>query len=57
MICMKFTAFCDLRADLRIPLATLRKSIRKFWFCKLAWACVDLQVCLARALIVEGFEL
>ena len=33
---MKFTAFCDLRADLRIRLATLRKSVRKFWFCKLA---------------------
>ena len=29
MICVKFTAFCDLRADLRIRLATLRKSVRK----------------------------
>ena len=36
MICVKFTAFCDLRADLRIRLATLRKSVRKFCFCKLA---------------------
>ena len=36
MICVKFTAFCDLRADLRIRLATLRKSVCKFWFCKLA---------------------
>ena len=36
MICLKFTAFCDLGADLRIGLATLRKSVRKFWFCKLA---------------------
>ena len=35
MIWMKFTAFCDLR----IRLATLRKSIRKFWFCKLASTC------------------
>ena len=34
MICVKFTAFCDLRADLRIRLATLRKSVHKFWFCK-----------------------
>ena len=30
MICVKFTAFCDLR----IRLATHRKSVRKFWFCK-----------------------
>ena len=35
MVCVKFTAFCDLRADLRIRLATLRKSARKFCFCKL----------------------
>ena len=39
MICVKFMAFCDLRADLRIRLATLRKSVRKFWFCKLASTC------------------
>ena len=44
MICVKFTAFCDVRADLRIRLATLRKSVRKFWFC--------LRVRLARALKV-----
>ena len=44
MICVKFTAFYDLRADLRIRLATLRKSVRKFWFCKLALTCVDLRV-------------
>ena len=50
MICVKFTAFCDLRADLRIRLATLHKSVRKFWFCKLALTCVDLRVRLARAL-------
>ena len=50
MICVKFTTFCDLRADLRIRLATLRKSVRKFWFCKLALLCVDLRVRLARAL-------
>ena len=50
MICVKFTAFCDFRADLRICLATLRKSVRKFWFCKLALTCVDLRVRLARAL-------
>ena len=36
MICVQFTAFCDLR----IRLATLRKSVRKFWFCKLG---VDLR--------------
>ena len=49
MICVKFTAFCDLRADLRIRLATLRKFVRKFWFCKLALPCVDLRLRLARA--------
>ena len=45
-MCVKFTAFCDLR----IRLATLRKSVCKFWFCKLALTCVDLRVRLARAL-------
>ena len=49
MVCVKFTAFYDLRADLRIRLATLSKSVRKFWFCKLALTCVDLRVRLARA--------
>ena len=39
MICVKFKAFCDLRADLRFRLATLRKSVRKFCFCKLALTC------------------
>ena len=39
MICVKFTFFCNLQADLRIRLATLRKSVRKFWFCKLALTC------------------
>ena len=39
MICVKFTAFGDLRADLQIRLTTLRKSVRKFWFCKLALTC------------------
>ena len=48
MICVKFAAFCNLRADLRIRLATLRKSVRKFWFCKLALTCVDLRVRLAK---------
>ena len=43
MISVKCTAFCDLRADLRIRLATLRKSVRKFCFCKLALTCVDLR--------------
>ena len=28
--------FFELRADLRIRFSTLRKSVRKFWFCKLA---------------------
>ena len=49
MICVKFTVFCDLQADLRIRLATLRKSVRMFWFYKLALTCVDLRVRLARA--------
>ena len=35
MICVKFAAFCDLR----FRLATLRKSVRKFWFCKLVLTC------------------
>ena len=35
MMCVKFTAFCDLR----IRLATLRKSVGKFWFYKLALTC------------------
>ena len=46
MICVKFTAFCDLR----VRLATLRKSVRRFYFWKLALTCVDLRVRLARAL-------
>ena len=50
MICVKFTAFCDFRADLRIRLATHRKSARNFWFCKLKLLCVDLRVRLARAI-------
>ena len=33
-------------------LATLRKPVRKFWFCKLVLTCVDLRVRLARALHV-----
>ena len=49
MICVKLTAFCDLRAELRIRLPTLRMSVRKFWFCKLALTYVDLLVRLARA--------
>ena len=52
MIRVKFTAFCDLRADLRIRLATLRKSVRKFWFCK---RCVDLRVRLARTVFYFYF--
>ena len=40
-ICVKCTTFCDfLRADVRIHLATHRKSV----------TCIDLRVCLARAL-------
>ena len=39
MICVEFTAFCDLWVNLRIRLATLHKSVRKFWFCKLALTC------------------
>ena len=72
MICVKFTAFCDLwirlathqvrtqvlvsqtcvdlPVDLRVRLATLRKSIRKFWFRKLALTCLDLRVRLASGL-------
>ena len=36
--------FSNLRADLRIRLVTLRKSVRKFWLCKLALTCVDLRI-------------
>ena len=56
MICVKFTVFCDLRTDLRIRLATLSKSVRKFWFCKLALNCVDLRVRLARALLSTNYK-
>ena len=42
MIRVEFMAFCDLWADLRIRLATLRKSIRKS--CSVALTCVDLRV-------------
>ena len=45
MICVKFTVFCDLRADLRIRLATHRKSVL------FLQTCVDLRVRLARALV------
>ena len=34
-----FATCVNLRADLRIRLTTHRKSIRKFWFCKLASTC------------------
>ena len=34
------------------PCGTLRKPVRKFWFCKLVLTCVDLRVRLARALHV-----
>ena len=30
--------------DLRVYLATLCKSVRKFWFCKLASTCIDLRI-------------
>ena len=39
------------RADLRM--ATLCKSVRKFWFCKLALTCVDLRVRLASGFTVH----
>ena len=35
MICIKFTACCNLQADLRIRLATLHKSVHKFGFANL----------------------
>ena len=53
MICVKFKAFCDLRDDLRIRLATLSKFVRKICFCKLALTYVDLRVRLARAYMVS----
>ena len=37
MICVKFTAFCDLRADLRIRLATLRSPYASSGFANLRW--------------------
>ena len=44
VICIrvKFVTFVtclNFRADLRIRLATHRKSVRKFWFCKLVLTC------------------
>ena len=50
MICVKFIAFCDLQANLRIRFATHHKSVRKLWFCKLALTCVDLRVRFVRVL-------
>ena len=37
-----FVTCVNLRADLRFRLATHRKSVRKFWVCKLALTFVDL---------------
>ena len=44
-IYVKFATFCylrNLRVDLRIRLTTHRKSVRKFWFFKLALTCIYL---------------
>ena len=46
-----FATCINLRADLRIRLATHQKSVRKFWFCKLASTCIDLRVHLSRTLL------
>ena len=43
MICVKCTAFCDLRADLRIRLATLSQVRAQVLVCKLALTCIDLR--------------
>ena len=45
MICVKCTAFCDSRADLRIRLATLQVRTQVL----VLQTCVDLRVRLARA--------
>ena len=47
MICVKFTAFCNLRANLRIRLATLRKSLAST--CKSIWPGVKTMDAQARA--------
>ena len=39
-----FATCVNLRADLRIRLATHRKSVRKIWFCKLVSTCIDLWI-------------
>ena len=39
--------------ELVFRLAALCKSVRKFWFCKLTLTCVNLLVCLARALVSQ----
>ena len=39
-----FAACVNLPADLRIRSATHRKSVHKFWFCKLALTYIDLRV-------------
>ena len=39
----------NLQGDLRIRLATHRKSVRKFWFCKATSTCVNVRVRLSRA--------
>ena len=38
----RFSTCVNLPVNLRIRLATLRKSVREFWFCKLALISVDL---------------
>ena len=43
MICVKCTAFCDLRADLRIRLATLSQVRAQVLVCKLALTCIGLR--------------
>ena len=40
----------NLRADLRIRLANYRKSVRKFWFCKLVLTRVDVRLRFASGL-------
>ena len=48
---LRLFAICvNLQGDLRISLAAHRKSVRKFWFCKLASTCIALRLHLIRTL-------
>ena len=52
MICVKFTFFCDLQADLRVVWPPFASPYASSGFHKLGSTCIDLRVRLARALLI-----